>query len=336
MQRIMCSSLWYFLLVILLVEGVTRVYIVDRAFLSPYGELARINDNLLRHRGLPEVVFFGSSQTQAAIATREMTEHLGIEPHLLVNASAAAGGPREMFYLFKSNRELFRETRVVYINVDTWMFNRHTFMAEQHGTTAWRRSATWHDRLTFPANWNTRADWVLGWLYATWDQRDTWRFALRDWFRNPWTYDPEIIYDCFGRPVAGFLTDDRHITHEMLVEEAKALVASQMQQFEMNLDAYDELARLVAVIRAQGAEPVFLRVPTSPEYLTAKAAAKIDENDIWLRFYERFADVAMLDLSGIVLSDLQYWWDPYHMSRTGAMTLALSVVTDLRQRLEFP
>ncbi|MBS3937150.1 MAG: hypothetical protein KGZ50_01075 [Peptococcaceae bacterium] len=336
MQRTVSSGLLYFLLVILLVEGVTRVYIVDRAFLSPYGELARISDNLERHRGLPKVAFFGSSQTQAAIATREMTEHLGIEPYLLVNASAAAGGPREMFYLFKSNRELFREIKVVYLNVDTWMFNRHTFMAEQQGSTAWRRNATWRDRLTFPTKSTTRADWILGWVYATWDQRDTWRFALRDWFRNPWTYNPTIVYDCFGRPVAGFLTADRPLTHEILVEEAKILVDSQMQHFEMNLGAYDDLAQLVAVIRAQGAEPVFLRVPTSPEYLAAKAAAKIDEDGIWLRFYERFADVAMLDLSGIILSDLQYWWDPYHMSRTGAMVLALSVVTDLRQRLEFP
>jgi len=327
------SGLFYGLIVLLLLEVVTRLYMVERAFLSPYGELARINDNLARHEGLPKVAFFGSSQTQAAVATREMTEHLSLAPYLLVNASAAAGGPREMLYLFSQNRDLFRDVEVVYINVDLWMFNRHTFVAEQNGGAAWRRTATLRDRLNFPAQAMTRADWLLGWLLATWDQRDTWRSALLDWVRNPWTYNPHIVYDCFGRPVAGFLTAERPITHEMLVQEAEALVASQMQEFALNMAAYDDIARLVQAVKASGAEPVFLRVPASPAYSSAILHVGIDQEIIWRELAKRFAEVPVLDLSGIVLEDLDYWWDPYHMSLQGAMELALTIVDDLRLRL---
>lgn len=327
------SGLLHGLLVLFLLEAVTRLYIVDRAFLSPYGELSRINDNLARHEGLPKVAFFGSSQTQAAIAPREMTDRMGLAPYLFVNASAAAGGPREMLYLFSHNPALFREVEIVYINVDLWMFNRHTFMAEQYGGAAWRRSATLHDRLTFPTEAKTRADWLLGWLLATWDQRDTWRSALRDWVRTPWTYNPHIVYDCFGRPVAGFLTADRLLTREMLVQEAEEFVASQMQEFSINRDAFDDLDLLVQAVRAADAEPVFLRVPASPEYNIALHNIGIDQESIWREFNRRFADVALLDLSGLVLEELEYWWDPYHMSSHGALEFALPIIRDLELRL---
>jgi len=327
------SGILYFVLAVLLLEGMTRVYMVERAFLSPYGELRRINDNLNRHEGLPKVAFFGSSQTQAAIAPREMTERLGVEPYLIVNASAAAGGPREMLYLFSQNSDLFSAVEIVYINVDLWMFNRHTFMAEQYGGAAWRRNATLRDRLTFPAAAETRADWLLGWIFATWDQRDTWRSALLDWVRNPWTYNPGIVYDCFGRPVAGFLTADRHLTREMLSREAKELVASQMQEFTLNRAAYDDLARLVQAVKAAQAEPVFIRVPASLEYNEALQSVGIDGESVWQEFAERFAAVEILDLSGLVLEELEYWWDPYHMSSHGALELALPIVQDLRLRL---
>jgi len=317
----------------LLLEAVTRLYIVDRAFLSPYGELARINDNLARHEGLPKVAFFGSSQTQAAIAPREMTDRLGLQPYLFVNASAAAGGPREMLYLFAQNSTLFREVEIVYVNVDLWMFNRHTFMAEQYGGAAWRRSATLLDRLTFPMDPKTRADWLLGWILATWDQRDTWRSALLDWVRTPWTYNPHIVYDCFGRPVAGFLTADRPLTREMLAQEAREFVVSHMQEFSINGDAFDDLALLVQAVRAAGALPVFLRVPASPEYNMALHNSGVDQESLWRKFALQFTDVATLDLSGLALEELEYWWDPYHMSSHGALEFALPIIHDLRQRL---
>ena len=327
------SGLLYGLLILLLLEAVTRLFIVERAFLSPYGELSRINDNLARHEGLPKVAFFGSSQTQAAIAPREMTDRMGLAPYLFVNASAAAGGPREMLYLFSHNSSLFREVEIVYINVDLWMLNRHTFMAEQYGGAAWRRSATLRDRLTFPTESATRADWLLGWLFATWDQRDTWRSALLDWVRTPWTYNPYIVYDCFGRPVAGFLTADRPLTREMLADEANEFVASQMQEFTINRAAFDDLALLVEAVRVANAEPVFLRVPASPEYNTALYNSGIDQASIWREFNSRFPEVSLLDLSNFALEELEYWWDPYHMSSHGALEFALPIIRDLQLRL---
>lgn len=334
MKRVCKSGVFYFVVCILLLEIISRVFIVNYAFLSAYDEIDRLNYAFSRRTIAPEAVYLGSSKTQADVAAITIATILGLPRQAVVNASVAAAGPREMLHVYTANAELFRSARVVYINVDLWMFNKYFQMHERKGPAAWRRSAGLMERIEFSSDVTTKADWLIGWAIATWDQRATWRSLLHSWLRNPWTHSVAPVYDCFGRPVQGYLMGDRPHPEDALEEEAMYIVDSQMQSYVFNPDIMLVMEELVRLIRANGAEPVLLKIPAAPQYMEYRKANYASIDFVWDELAVRLPEVDLLDLPA-ESAELEYhdWWDAYHLTRIGAMKMAIPLAEDLRQRL---
>lgn len=329
------SGLFYFVLWILVLELLTRTIMVDRAFLSTYNEVTAVDGALSRYMGVPEVVYLGSSQTQTGVTTREIEKLSGLTPGSIINASIAAAGPREMLYILESNKEKLSSARVVYINVDYFMFNRHIHMDEKKGPVAWRRTASLLERLQFPADAATRADWILGWVTRTWDLRETWRVVLVDKLQSMRTRTYFSIFDDYGRPLPALVGQQRTITPAQLHEEAQDTVRRHMQSFALNLDSYSALDQLVKLIREMGAEAVFLRMPVAGQFnMLMSSDYEIERVLIWNTLMTRFPDVDMLDLSSLIdflsFEDLR---DANHLSTKGALKMAHPLAEDLISRL---
>lgn len=335
MKRVWKSGAFYFVVWLLLLEIISRVFIVNNAFLSEYDEIDRLNYAFSRRTIAPEAVYLGSSKTQADVAAITIATILRLPRQAVLNASVAAAGPREMLHIYTVNEELFSSAKVIYINVDLWMFNKHFQMNEKKGPSAWRRSAGLRERVAFRSDITTKADWLLGWVIATWDQRATWRSLLRSWFRNPWTHSVAPLYDCFGRPVQDYLIGDRPFPDHMLEEEASQIVNSQMQNYIFDLHTMIVLEELVRAIRANGAEPVLLKMPGAPQYTEYHKANFAAFEFVWHELAARLPNVDILDPSAASAElELHDWWDAYHLTRMGAMKMAIPLAEDLRQRLE--
>ena len=334
MKRVWKSGVFYFVVWILLLEIISRGFIVNHAFLSAYEEIDRLNYSFSIRTITPEAVYLGSSKTQADVAAITIATILGLPRQAVLNASVAAAGPREMLHIYTVNEELFSSAQVVYINVDLWMFNKHFQMDEKKGPPAWRRSAGLRERLEFSSDITTKADWLLGWAITTWDQRATWRSLLRSWLRNPWTHSVAPVYDCFGRPVQDYLIGDRPFPDHMLEEEAQQILNGQMQSYVFSPDTMLVLEELVHVIRANGAEPVLLRLPGAPQYMEYQEANFAAYDFVWHELSARLPDVELLHPSAASAElALHDWWDAYHLTRVGAMKMAIPLAEDLRQRI---
>ncbi|KAF0194178.1 MAG: hypothetical protein FD169_1973 [Bacillota bacterium] len=334
MKKYMKSGICFFVVWFLLLEIISRRFIVNHAFFSTYDEIDRLNYAFSRRTIVPEVVYLGSSKTQADVATITIASNLGLPLEAVLNASVAAASPREMLYIYTINEQLFRSARVVYINVDLWMFNKHFQMAEKNGPPAWRRSAGLMERIEFSSDLTTKADWILGWAIATWDQRATWRSLWRSWLRNPWTHNVAPVYDCFGRPVQDYLIGEHPFLSQMLEEEAPQIVNSHMQSYAFNSDALLALEALVFLVRANGAEPVLLKMPAAPQYMEYQRANFSAFDFVWQKLSARFPGVDILDLpSEAAQLERDDWWDAYHLTRVGAMKMAIPLAEDLRKRL---
>ena len=334
MKRVWKTGIPYFVIWFLILEIISRSYIVNHAFVSVYDELDRLNYAFARRTIAPEVIFLGSSQTQADIATITIAGTLDLPLQAVLNASAAAAGPREMLHIYNTNQEFFSSARVVYINVDLWMFNKHFQMEERNGPPAWRKSAGLRERLEFRSDVTTKADWILGWFITTWDQRATWRSFLRSRLRNPWTHTVAPVYDCFGRPVQGYLIGERLITDSLLEEEAHMMVNSHMQSYVFSDEALQALEELVASVRANGAEPVLLKMPGSPPYNEYRKERFAAFDFVWHELSTRLPEIELLYMPADTAQlELEDWWDAYHLNRRGAIKMAVPLAEDLRKRL---
>lgn len=332
MKRFNTPGLRYFVVFFLILELISRTAVAGSASLSAHDEMDHLAYVLGQRESTPRVLFLGSSQTQANVATREIAIALNLPLQKVLSASVAAAGPREMLSVYLRSEQFFKAAEVVYINVDTWVFNRYIHMQERHGPATWRRHAGLLERLGYPASLSDRSDWLLGWAIATWDQRDTWRSLMRHWFRNPWTHRVAPLYDCFGRPVRGFLDEDGERPSQMTDEKAVELVQAHVQNYTLELSVMQDLELLVNRIRDNGGTPVILRLPASQLYMDTLQSTGLDLGYVWDELAIMMPDVDLLDLSTVVYEDI-YWWDPYHLARAGAIKLATPLSEDVAARL---
>lgn len=331
MRSLLKSGMFYCLMGLLILEIFSRTVVVSNAFASVHNEMDRLNYNVVNRTTAPLAVYLGSSQVQSNVAAREICVLLNLSPDKVLNASVAAAGPREMLHIYKTNEAIFSTARVVYINIDRWMLNKHVHMVERQGPPTWRRSASLKDRLTYPIDISTRADWLLGWFCTTWDQRDTWRSLLASWFKNPWTHHTDRVYDCFGRPVLGYMNEARPL--ELNEHEAPEVVSAQLQNYVLDEDALQALEVLVSRVRSNGSVPIFLRMPGSEAYTRVVERDYKHTEFVWDVLNRRFPNIKTLDLTDVTFSNAE-WYDVYHLTRVGAMRLAVPLSEDLKKRIE--
>ena len=332
MNRRFSPGLLYFVLFFLLLELISRTVIAGSASLSSFDEMDHLAFILSQRTVSPRVLYLGSSQTQASVATRDIATNLGMPLQEVLSASVAAAGPREMLAVYQRSEHLFQSAEIVYINIDTWVFNRYIHMQERHGPATWRRSAGLYERLRYPASLTDRADWLLGWAVATWDQRYTWRSMMNHWLRNPWTQRVAPLYDCFGRPIRGFLDEEGDRPNRMTEANAMEYVNAHTQNFALEPEAIADLKELVNRVKSNGSTPVLLRLPASQLYLDKLAGTGLDLSFVWGEVSDSLPDVETLDVSNLVYEEA-YWWDPYHLSRAGAIKLATTLSDDVASRL---
>jgi hypothetical protein len=335
-RRAARSEAFYFAIFMLLLEGVTRTAVAHLTFHSGLCALDELHAGLVEWPRAPVAVFLGSSHAQFAVAARVIDDELGLPRGSTINAGRPAGGPQDQLRVYRSDRRLLGRARVVFLEVGARDFNRHRAVCENHGPDAWRRTAGLVERLRYPVEARTKADWVAGWFVATWDFRATWRALLE----VAWSHAraaagfprrPEV-FDEDGRAV---VVSERGARREPLSVSARANSRRHMQVYALEPEAFDALAELVRLVRADGAQPVFVEYPVSAAYRQIVESEHAAAERAWrAEFARRFPDVPRLQFQaealGFASDDFR---DADHLSRRGARSLAAVLARQLRALL---
>ncbi len=308
-------------LVLLAFEGVSRTVVGDLSYRGGPLPLHELAATLAAWPVPPAAVFLGASHTQCGVVPVAMERELGLPRGAVVSGGRNNGGIRESAFVYGAARDVLRRARLVAIDVGDRDFNINLAVEEMKGPAPWRRRAGLSERLAAPADLETRWDWVLGWAWATWDLRTTWRdlvgIGVSGVGRRLGAPRP-VLFEADGRAV---VPEERvTMTAARLAGDAEKAAARHMQRYQLDEEALDVLAGLVEQIEADGPRVQLVEYPVSPAYASVIAARYGREDRLW-----RDALAARLPRSPLVgLADLAADFGPDdfrdadHLSRRGA------------------
>jgi hypothetical protein len=324
-QRLARSELLFFAVFMLLLEIVTRSAVAPLASRTSPSALEELHEGLAAWPRPPVAAFLGSSHAQLAVAAHRVGDRLGLPRGAILNVGTSAGGPREQLQVYRANRALLGRARVVFLEVGARDFNRHRAIRETHGPDAWRRTAGLAERVGYPVDVRTKADWVAGWLLATWDLRATWRSLIQAaWLKARAAAGARHVevFDADGR--AAVVRDPAAITAEWLAATARSAASRHLQVYELDREALDALGELVRDVRADGARVLFVEYPVSDAYLETVAREHAAADRVWRQeLGARFPDVPRLRFeAGAARLGVEDFRDADHLSRRGARAFA--------------
>jgi hypothetical protein len=310
-----------FVLVLVGIEALSRTAIGGLAYRGGPLALVQLADALEALPVSPSVVFLGASHTQCAIVPAAVERPLGLVRGSVVSGGRNNGGIRESLFVYETARRSLRRARLVVIDVGDRDFNVNLAVEEMKGPAPWRRHAGLADRLSAPADAETRWDWTLGWAWATWDQRATWRdvvgLAGRAIGRG-FGASPPSLFEADGRAVVA--EERTRMSNERLAADAEKAAARHMQRYRLDDEAIEVLARFVALIQADGPRVLLAEYPVSPAYRDVVASRYAREDRLWREAVAaRLPQLPVVSLQELVddfgPTDFR---DADHLSRRGA------------------
>ena len=324
-------------LVLLVIEVITRASIVDRATAPTPNERDALLGALGAMKVEPVAVFLGSSHTQADIAARRIEEALGAPRGSVLNAGLSNAGPRDMLRIYEQNRALLGKARVVYIDVGPPYLNSNSLNRRRVPAPAWRRRATLEDRLAFPADLETRVDLLVGWAWRTWDQRTTWRNELRRVglraLGRGRSRSAERLYDELGRPGMG--PERVRMTPEIMAREIADTAERHMFRYRPDEESLRSLEALLTAVGKAGGRPVLIELPVPSGYRARLEQEHLAAVQRWQRARaRRLAGLEVVTFPAVEAElEAEDFRDADHLSARGASRLAPVLAADLAKRL---
>jgi hypothetical protein len=319
---------------LLVLEIVSRTVISERAAGPSADQIAALDTALRRKKEKPSVVFLGGSHTQAGVAATRIEELLGWPRGSILNAALSNARPRDVLQLYRTNRKLFDDAKTAYVAVDVTYFNQNALNRTSTPSPVWRRQASLGDRLRFPGSFETKVDLVAGWFWNLWDQRTTWREELMglalELRGTPRGKRGSRLYDGLGRPAMG--RPRAPLTTEALNREIDDAVERRMFAYEVDDEGFESLDELVRLLRDDGIEVVFIEMPMPTRYRERLGERNAETIRLWSsEMRRRYGELETIRFTGdgYVTEDFR---DADHLSEQGALRLAESLATELRER----
>ncbi len=113
--------------------NILNKYFFEKSFMYDRGHWLK-NDNLY-----PNVVFLGTSMTRHTIIPDIIAKNSGLKVGDVVNLGMNAATPYEMYLTFKKNIDNFKNTKLVFYNIDPAIFSKAYYNSKKYEKVLWSR-----------------------------------------------------------------------------------------------------------------------------------------------------------------------------------------------------
>ena len=113
--------------------NILNKYLFEKSFIYDRGHWIK-DENLY-----PKVVFLGSSMTRHTIIPEIIAKNSNLEQGDIVNLGINAATPYEMYLTFKKNIQNFNDTKIVFYNLDPWIFSKKYYIHKKYEKVLWSR-----------------------------------------------------------------------------------------------------------------------------------------------------------------------------------------------------
>lgn len=260
----------------------------------------------------PKVVFFGNSRTRDAFAPRILEAKMHLEEGEVVNLALTRGTPFDAEMLYRRNRELLGQAKLVFFGVDVVQLDGALPLNERV-----RRLASFKDRLVRFSG-SERIDLAAGYFWRTYDARDALRRLAKSFYKGA----PE------GLPISkdGRIEwRNRSVNRRAARRSMSSFAKQHFANYQRDEHRRAQLQTFVELLESDGVRVVILQVPVKSGYAGAvrrryMSALSAYEDDVMRTVGDR-QSLFWFDAGFAGLKD-GHFHDYGHVNDTGARLLS--------------
>lgn len=266
----------------------------------------------------PDVIFLGSSRFRNDISPSIVAENLGLPNDRVANVSFSGGTVFDYPQVYRDNREIFGDGKILVVNVGARDFNwgRPSTLGN-----LFRRDASLVQRIQIPGL-QSRSDLVAGWFWKTWDARTLLRGYGRKILKGKFTWDgfPEKRNEFDELSRIDPLKDDSGVIFAM--EPVNFPHSIEFHDFHFSRVNLERLVGLVELAHEDGLEVLLLETPLSPPTLREINESYGSEDVLWRQEVFQATGLSVRSVPNVnegLCADWESCYIDYgHMSSNGA------------------